>query len=107
MPQRRIRSCCCRCRIRRPSLQPDPAGRSRRTAPASLHQLKRDALVGLNTTPDPAIILLWHVPLWNVDEEMHGKAQCRQEAEHDETRPSQGPAQRAVVDTQYCSKGLL
>lgn len=37
------------------------------------HQLKRDALVGLDAAPDQPIVLLRQIPLWNIDEELDGK----------------------------------
>ncbi len=71
------------------------------------HQLKRDALVGLYAAPHQPAVLLRHETLWHVDEEVDGDPHRRQQAQHDEGRPLQCPAQRAVVKVQYRVKGPL
>jgi hypothetical protein len=61
------------------------------------HRLERDALIGLDAADHPPGVLLGKKSFGDDVEQSESKAQGQEQAQHDQPRPLQGPAQRAFI----------
>jgi hypothetical protein len=66
-----------------------------------LHELERDALVGLNTSNQPAGILLREEALRNDDEQIKVETEGDEQDGEDRARVIQRPSERALVAAQH------
>ncbi len=72
-----------------------------------LHQLERDALIGLDAADHPPGVLLREKALGDDREQVARESDRHCQAQHHQRRPLQRPAQRAVIGAEHCVEGAL